>query len=170
LHKELEVAATINAPMAWETATGDDLTMLNEAQANILHSHVRDNLSGLFLQYGNQADGRTFLVAIAQQLMKSAHTHLNELKQFKATGTPGTPYVGLGLSMSGYSVLGVAPTPQDSSFQRGMKDPATKQDLTDPSVSLWEAPYRQDIHAVLLIGDSHWLMASKLLVQGHRLR
>jgi Dyp-type peroxidase family len=149
------MAANISAPIAWETAAGDDLTMLDETQANILHPHVRDNLTVLFLQFGNQAEGRAFLVTVAQQLMKSARSHLNELQQFKATGAPGTPYVGVGLSMAAYGVLGVATTPQDSSFRRGMKDPATKQELNDPPVSLWEAPYRQDIHAVVLIGDSN---------------
>jgi hypothetical protein len=30
------MAANINLPIAWETAVGDDLTMLDETQANIL--------------------------------------------------------------------------------------------------------------------------------------
>lgn len=148
------MAANINAPISWETAAGDDLTMLEELQPNIVRGHVRDTLSVLFLEFGNQADARAFLVGLVP-LMKSALTHLNEVKQFKAQRIPGTPYVGVGLSNNGYAALGIAATPQDSSFQRGMKDPASKQDLADPPVSLWEAPYRQDIHAVVLIGDSN---------------
>jgi Dyp-type peroxidase family len=147
------MAANVGISISWKAAAGDDLTMLDELQANIVHAHVRDNLSVLFLQFPNQADGRAFLVGLVP-LMKSALTHLNELEQFKTAGTPGTPYVGVGLSRAGYTALGVAAAPQDSSFNRGMKDPATKQALADPPVSVWEAPYRQDIHAVVLIGDS----------------
>jgi deferrochelatase/peroxidase EfeB len=155
------MAANISAPLAWETAVGDNLTMLTQLQPNIVKAHVRDSLSVLFLQFASQADGRAFLVSLVQ-LMKSALTHLNEVKQFKTQGTPGTPYVGVGLSRTGYDALAVAPVPGDSSFQRGMKDPASKQDLADPPVSLWKAPYRQDIHAVVLIGDSTYAgMASR---------
>jgi deferrochelatase/peroxidase EfeB len=149
------MAANINAPIPWETAAGDDLTMLDELQPNIIRAHVRDNLSVLFLQFTDQTQARAFLVALEQQLMKSALSHLNEVKQFKTTGTPGTPYVGVGLSKPGYDALGITGTPQDSSFQRGMKDPATKLELADPPLSVWESSYRQDIHAIVLIGDSN---------------
>jgi len=146
------MAANVNVPISWETATGDDLTMLNELQPNIVRAHVRDSLSILFLQFANQADARAFLVSLVP-LMKSALTHLIEVKRFKTLGIRGTPYVGVGLSKKGYDALGVGAIPLDSSFRRGMKDPATRQDLADPPVSLWEAPYRHDIHAVVLIGD-----------------
>ena len=146
--------ANITSPISWEAATGDDLTMLTELQPNIVRAHVRDNLTVLFLQFMDQTEARAFLVTLVT-LMKSALAHLTEVQQFKTTGTPGTPYVGVGLSMAGYDALGVAVTPQDSSFQRGMKDSATKQELADPPKSTWEGPYRQDIHAVVLIGDSN---------------
>ena len=148
------MAANINAPISWETAAGDELTMLDELQPNIVRAHVRDHLSVLLLQFGNPADARAFLRGLVP-LMKSALAHLNQVKQFKAQGTPGTPYVGVGMSTTGYNALGVAVIPQDSSFQRGMKDPASKLDLADPPTSLWEAAYRQDIHAVVLVGDSN---------------
>ena len=87
--------------------------------------------------------------------MKSAKTHLEEVDAFKATRNPGTPYVGVGLTKEGYEVLGIATLPADTSFRRGMKDPVSRRTLADPPSSLWEVPYRQVIHAVVLIGDSH---------------
>jgi Dyp-type peroxidase family len=147
------MAATINVPLAWQTAAGDDLTMLEELQPNILKAHVRDHLSVLLLQFANQADARAFLGSLVG-LMKSARTHLLEVEAFKTAGTPGTPYVGVGLTSAGYGMLGIAAVPVDSSFQRGMKDPASRQTLTDPPTSVWEAPYRAGLHAIVLIGDT----------------
>jgi Dyp-type peroxidase family len=147
------VAATITAPLSWKNASGDDATLLAELQPNILRGHVRDHLSVLFLRFTDQAEGRAFLVAVAG-LMKSAATHLEEISRFRETGQAGTPYVGVGLTRGGYDALGVTTRPADSAFARGMKDPATRTILADPPVSTWEEPYRQDIHAVVLIGDA----------------
>ena len=61
------MAANINAPISWETAAGDDLTMLEELQPNIVRGHVRDTLSVLFLEFGNQADARAFLVGLVRR-------------------------------------------------------------------------------------------------------
>jgi Dyp-type peroxidase family len=126
--------------------------MLEQLQANILKAHVRDDLSVMFLNFGDQAEAKAFLKALAP-LMKSARKHLEEVEAFKTAKTPGTPYVGVGLTKTGYAAIGVA-APTDPSFQLGMKAPATRQLLKDPPVSTWEEPYREDIHAVVLIGDA----------------
>jgi hypothetical protein len=130
------MAANIGAPIAWEAAAGDDLTMLDELQPNIVHGHVRDNLSVLFLQFTDPTEARAFVVGLVS-LMKSALEHLRELQRFKTQGIPGTPYVGVGLSKAGYDAIQVAAIPPDTSFRRGMKHPATKQELADPPVSMW---------------------------------
>jgi Dyp-type peroxidase family len=147
------MAVNLNAPLSWKTATGDDAAMLDELQPNILKGHVRDHLSVLFLHFDDQADARGFLSGLAQQ-MKSARQQLVEVEAFKTTGTPGTPYVGAGLSKTGYDLLGITTAPTDSSFTRGMKHPDSRQALTDPPLSVWEPPYREDIHAVVLIGGA----------------
>jgi Dyp-type peroxidase family len=126
--------------------------MLQNLQPNILKAHVRDSLHLLFLSFGDQTEGRQLLTDL-MPMVKSAHTHLQEVKAFKENGTPGTPYVGVGISQAGYAALGIATTPADSSFRRGMRDPASKQDLADPPVSVWEQPYRTELHAVVLVGD-----------------
>jgi Dyp-type peroxidase family len=147
------MAVNLNAPLSWKIAAGDDAIMLDELQPNILKGHVRDHLSVLFLHFDDQADAKGLLGALVP-LMKSAKTHLQEVEAFNTTGTKGTTYVGVGLTKTGYDLLGIAAAPADSSFNRGMKDPASRQTLTDPPLSVWEAPYREDLHAVVLIGDT----------------
>ena len=63
--------------------------MLDELEAqDCWGGHVRDTLSVLFLQFGNQADARRFWLGLLP-LMKSALTHLNEVKQ--SQGLRGFP-------------------------------------------------------------------------------
>lgn len=140
-------------PLRWSTATGEERTLLENLQPNIVKAHVRDSLHVLFLRFDDQQEGRSFLAGLAP-LMKSALTHLREVAAFKAGGPPGTPYVGVGLSKAGYAALGIGQVPADSSFRRGMKSPDTRVTLNDPPVSVWEEPYREDLHAVVLVGDS----------------
>jgi Dyp-type peroxidase family len=115
---------------------------------------VRDSLSMLFLHFDDPAAGKAFLTALVP-LMKSAKQHLLEVEAFKTAGTPGTPYVGVGLTKTGYDALGVAAVPADSSFTRGMKSLASRQELLDPPVSVWEPAFREDLHAVVLVGDTN---------------
>jgi Dyp-type peroxidase family len=144
----------LTVPLTWKSATGQAATALDNLQPNIVRPHVREHLSVLFLQFGNAMEGRQFLHDV-EGLMKSARQHLQEVEDFKATGKPGTPYVGIGLTRAGYGALGVTNgVPADPSFTRGMKDPASRNDLHDPPVSTWDLPYRQEIHAVALIGDA----------------
>lgn len=141
----------------WKQATGDVATMLDELQPNIVKGHVRDALSVRFLHFDDQAEGRTFIAALTT-LMKSAKQHLNEVAAHKADPTlSGTPYVGFGLSHSGYAALGIDQmlVPTDQAFANGMKSPASRSSLSDPPISTWDSAYQQDIHAVLLVGDSN---------------
>src|SRR6266536_974171 len=123
------MAVDLTQSLSWKSATGDAATMLDELQPNILKGHVREHLSMLFLNFGDQADARTFLRTLVP-LMKSAKTHLQEVEAFKTAGTPGTPYVGVGLTKTGYDAVGIGAAPTDDSFTRGMKDPASRQTLT----------------------------------------
>ncbi len=150
--------------LSWKAAAGEAATMLEHLQANILRPHVREHLSVLFLRFGDRAEGRTFLRELASlvnsatqpPLVKSATQHLQEVEEYKTTGKPGTSYVGVGLTHAGYEALGVDARriPGDASFTRGMKDPASRDKLHDPPASTWEPPYREEIHAVVLVGDA----------------
>ena len=81
----------LSVPLSWKNATGDAAVMLDELQPNILKAHVREFLSVLFLNFADQADGRSFLGALVP-LMKSARTHLEETTAFTITGVAGIPY------------------------------------------------------------------------------
>jgi Dyp-type peroxidase family len=152
----------LNQLLTLASATADEQAMLDNLQANILRPHVRDHMSILFLSFADQAEARAFLVALATPnngLAKSATTHFAELAQFHATGAPGTPYVGVGLSATGYAAIGINSTPADTSFARGMTSAASRGILGDSPVSVWEQPFRQltpqtQIHAVVAVGDA----------------
>lgn len=144
------MAVNLSNPLAWETATGDDLAMLKDLQPNIVKAHTRDHLTVRFLRFGEAGEAKGFLAAVAG-LMKSAHAHLEEIRAFKADGTGGTPYVGIGLSIAGYRALGLpeAVHPTDESFRTGMRDAGLGDDL-----SLWEPHFDGNLHAALLVGDA----------------
>src|SRR6478735_9415531 len=104
---------TMNAPISWKNAKADDLEMLKNLQPNILKPHTRDFLSIIFLKFSNSVSGRAFLREVST-LMKSTKDHLDEIESFKnPPHTPGTPYVGLGLTAAGYAALGISPLPGD---------------------------------------------------------
>lgn len=145
---------TLDSPLSWETPTPDNLKMLDGLQPNILKAHVREVLTVLFLRFDQAARGKAFLKALAsgaKPLVKSARTHLTEIRDFKATGKPGTAYVGVGLTAAGYTALGIAAARQPSNppFRSGMK----ADTLGDPDPATWDAHYRGTIHAVVLVGD-----------------
>jgi len=100
----------LTQPLSWESAAGDAAVMLDELQPNIVKAHTREFLTILFLKFTDLAGGRTLLKSLAQPptgapLLKSARTHLMEVKAFKAAGTKGTPYVGVGITRDGYTAL-----------------------------------------------------------------
>ncbi|MBB3963211.1 Dyp-type peroxidase [Rhizobium metallidurans] len=146
----------LTQPLSWESAAGDAAVMLDELQPNIVKAHTREFLTILFLKFSDPAGGRALLKALSQPptgtpLLKSAKTHLQEVKAFKATGTKGTPYVSVGLTGDGYAALNIpAPKiPPDASFRSGMKNAG----LNDPAPGTWEPHFRDAIHAVILVGD-----------------
>jgi len=141
-------------PLAWDSPDLDEDTqeMLETLQANILHPHVREHMSVLFLHFGDGGDGRRFLRRLVP-LMKSAKEHLRELRSFRMSQITGTTYVGVGISKAGYRKLGDATDKfTDIAFQNGMK--ARRETLNDPPITAWDEPYRQEIHAVIIIGDA----------------
>ena len=97
----------LSKPLDWKTATGDAAAMLDQLQPNILKGHVREHMRILFVQFDDKAEGRAFLKAVTAH-MKSAKKHLQEVEAHKADGTPGTTYVGVGLTFDGYVKLGIA--------------------------------------------------------------
>jgi Dyp-type peroxidase family len=155
----------LDTPLAWKTATGDASEMLSQLQPNIVKAHARDHLQVLFLQFSDKAEARTFLRKLRGK-MKSAKVHLREVEAFKKDGTPGTPYVGVGLTFQGYTKIGIAvakiPGSAGGPFKSSMRSDASRSALADPPVAQWEETFRHTIHAVVLIGaDDHAAAAAK---------
>ena len=154
----MSVGLNDTVPLAWKNATGDNETMLQNLQPNILKGHVRDRLHILVLQFTDsdegKAEARGFLTGLLP-LMKSAKTALEEADAFNRNGTPGTPYVGVGLTHAGYNRLGLnGDVLIDAAFQRGMQASETVTKLSDPDTVQWEPGFQQEIHAVVLVGDA----------------
>jgi Dyp-type peroxidase family len=143
--------AFLDSPFSWKSPTAQEAALLDGLQPNIIKAHTRERLSILFLRFSNQSGARAFLKALATSHMKSAKKHLQEIEAFKQNGTPGTPYVGVGLTPSGYNALGIpsARQPNDTSFQAGMK----QADLNDPPSTQWDVELRGQIDCIVLIGD-----------------
>ncbi len=159
-------------PISWENAVGDAAVMLDELQPNIVKAHTREFLTILFLKFNDPAGAKTFLKSLTQTpaaapLLKSAKTHLQEVKAFKATGKKGTPYVGVGITSAGYALLQIPDpkVPPDLSFRTGMQN-AT---LNDPAPAAWDPHLRGVIHAVVLVGDQMSGTRNKALTAVHHL-
>lgn len=126
------MSVTLNSPISWKNPSADDSTMLDNLQPNIIKAHVREFLTLIFLRFDDREAAKSFLRAISTTLMKSAKQHLLEIEAFKAKpSTPGTPYIGLGLTDEGYQALQIAQRPSDPIFRAGMQ----KSVLNDPDVS-----------------------------------
>jgi Dyp-type peroxidase family len=146
---------TVDLEKSLDVTKASAKSTLAQLQPNILKPHVRDHLAVLLLSFGDGAQARGFLKAVADD-MKSAKAHLHEVDQHRRHGTRGSPYVGVGLSFDGYRALGIAANriPGDASFRLGMRAPATRRKLRDPRPGTWEPPYRAPIHAIVLVGDA----------------
>src|SRR5205085_2147376 len=121
--------------------------------------HVREHMQVLFVQFSDKAEGRAFLHNVARK-MKSARKHLLEAEAFNTSGTPGTAYIGVGITRTGYAKIGIATDkvpgsakPSAAPFRASMRSSASVGALGDPPVASWEETFRHTIHAVVVIGD-----------------
>src|ERR1700712_2235294 len=119
----IAMSVTLDKPFSWKSAGPADLAMLQKLQPNIIKAHIREFLTVLFVRFDDAAAARIALKKISQTLMKSALKHLQEIEAFHASATPGTSYVGVGLTAKGYDKLGIpaAKKPGDPSFLLGMQ-------------------------------------------------
>jgi Dyp-type peroxidase family len=124
--------------------------MLASLQSNIVHPHVRSHLRLLALRIDEPGAARRGLAAIAGW-MKSAAEQLDELQAFRDAGRPGSAFVAIALSATGYARLGVdrAHWPADPAFRTGLR----ARDLGDPDPAGWEAPYRDGVDVIVLVGS-----------------
>jgi Dyp-type peroxidase family len=103
---------------------------------------------------GDAAKERLAAIARDRTLMKTAAVHDEEVARFHGSEgeTPGTAFVGIGLSHAGYDALGRAgQAPRGEAFERGM--PSRRDLLCDPGSLDWEEGYRDPPDVIVLVGS-----------------
>jgi deferrochelatase/peroxidase EfeB len=119
-----------------------------DVQPNILRGHARDQLDVRLLQFDDVNAVRQTLRQLAEE-MKNAKAHEGEVAQYHDDQIPtNTPYIGIGLSRSGYAKLGKEP-PGDPAFAAGMR--GRRELLGDPDDSALEAAYGAEADAILMV-------------------
>ena len=152
------MSVRLNQPLA-SNPNADELDMLAVLQGNILKPHGRKVTAHVFLHFDSAqvTAVRAFLRAFGTKLTPASVQLANAAKIRTARragkAAPTTPpFISCMVSASGYAALGLGPsaTPTDSAFRDGLKSRGGA--LSDPSVKKWDAGYRGDIHAMVLIG------------------
>lgn len=155
---------TLTAPLAWKQADADQLKMLQALQGNILKGHGRHHTANIFIKFDatKTLESRRVLRELANHHLTSAHQQLLGTERFQAGEASAGAFVHVALSNKGYAAIGAsAAAPTDPDFVKGMKHPDSQTALADPPVLNWEAPFREDLHAVVLAAhDTPALTAS----------
>ncbi len=147
------MAVDLQSSLAWKQADAEQLALLNDLQGNILDGHGRKATRNIFIQFADAANGRAFIHDLAP-LVTSAFRQLDAARQFRETGKSGGAFIAVMISAAGYAALGAeAKKPSDGgAFDQGMLK--RRAILDDPDPADLEAPYRQTIHAMILIGGT----------------
>lgn len=143
----------LKQPLAWKSSNAEQKKMLSDLQGNILDGHGRRATRNLFLLFEDAKLGRDLIHDLAP-LVTSADQQLKDAEIFRNGGKSGPPFIGVLISAAGYKALGVtAKAPSDGgAFDQGML--ARRAILDDPAPQDLEAPYRQNLHAMILIGGN----------------
>jgi Dyp-type peroxidase family len=136
---------------------------LEGVQGNIVKGHGRDFTRHMFVRFGEDvAAVRRFLARFTAEHVTTAAAARRATLAWHETGGSGEPFGMVALSAAGYRAIGEAlpvprpvPPPQDVDlFTRGMqRQPESPRRFGDPPKDAWEPPYRDKIHAMLLLAD-----------------
>ena len=152
------MALNLNQTLSWSKslaasnpAAAAELAMLNDLQGNILKGHGRPHTSNIFVSFkANQAAAAIAFIHSVGADVTTALDQLTSAQVFKATGKGGGEFIAFFLSARGYDALGLVQVrPQSAAFVAGMK----QRPLADPAPEGWSLPFRDEIHAMLLIAD-----------------
>ncbi len=145
----------LDAPLRWKAANSKEQKLLRNLQGNILKGHGRDHSWNVFFTFGgDNAKTRRLLRQLGNGFVTDAYKQLLASEAFKTDDKKdGGTFCAAFLSAKGYQTLGLtftAPEANDA-FGAGMK--AGQVALGDPPSTAWEAPFQQELHAMVLIAD-----------------
>jgi Dyp-type peroxidase family len=141
--------------------------MFANLQCNILKSHGRDCAVHIFLKFTAQPNQvKAWIKNFSATHVTSAQEQYRQTKEFKRNGTPGGLVGSFFLAAKGYKYLGFDVDrfdDNDETFREGMKHKdfdllgrIADRNNKDPEPGQWEAGFRDDIHAMILLArDDH---------------
>ncbi|HWI86731.1 MAG TPA: hypothetical protein VNT42_10480 [Sphingomonas sp.] len=140
---------TLNHPI--DPAAPELQLLLDDLQGNILKGHGRDHTTNIFLRFdpAKRASVKDEIRRIGGFVL-SASQQFEQNARFKLLNEPGGTVVFFFLSSKGYAALGIA-GPPDPKFQAGLE--ASRAILADPARDQWEAQFRGEVHAMLLVAS-----------------
>jgi Dyp-type peroxidase family len=135
--------------------------MLAQLQPNILKSHARNFARLLFIDF--QADGQTvkdWIGKFSRDRIKSAQEQQRDIVKRRADQTfDGGLIANFFLSARGYGKLGLdaerLKEQHNRIFLKGMKSSDSVKELSDPPLNQWQAEYRTNIDAMILLADDN---------------
>jgi len=148
----------LNKPIDFKDPAAPDF--LARIQGNMIKGHGRDHTAHLFLRFPAAAGPvRSWIARFADGQLTTGDEQRRQTDAFRANKGPGQPFANFLLSHAGYRALEIPPEriPNDplGFFQAGLKqhNSVDQDQINDPDPSAWEAGYRNDIHAMVLLAD-----------------
>ncbi|HLV44654.1 MAG TPA: hypothetical protein VKY39_06830 [Aggregatilineales bacterium] len=133
--------------------------LLADLQGNILKPHGRPYSVHLFLHFhASPETAREWIAEFARTRVISALGQFGAARAYQENPASYVekPFAMLLLSMSGYCALGVPEhlIPPDVRFRLGMANTNVRAWLHDPPQDQWDEPYRDDVHAMIILAHS----------------
>lgn len=131
--------ASIHPSLRRTVPVAEAIERFDDVQGNILRKHGRPFAAHVFVAFGEERHAiREWIASFARTAIASCADEL--------AGRGHAVFHSLLISAAGYRALGVEPPP-DRSFRDGMKGAA----LNDPPRDEWEEPFRDEVHAMVLV-------------------
>lgn len=143
--------------------------MLDDLQGNILKGHGRHHTRHIFFKFGkDSAQAKKWIMNFSKDIT-SAFKQREEAKKRRKAGKQWVEktFRSFVLTANGYQALGFKNNqiPSDPKFRKGMK--GSRTDLNDRPSQEWDKPYRDEIHAMIILAHKD---EKQLRVESRQLR
>lgn len=148
----------LTKPLAWKAASVEEQKMLQCLQGNILKGHGRTETVNIFFKMdpAKALQMKKVLRELATYHITTADRQLRESEVFHQNGTPGSTFVSVFLSATGYAALGLtaqAPSTEPQFFKEGMRNADSVKAVSD-KLADWDPKFNQQIDGMVLVGDN----------------